>query len=80
MDAVTNVPVPVNEPVKGYAPGSPERAALEARIKELGGENAELTMVIGGERRLGGGDPIEVVEPHRRAHVLGTMGNATAAD
>ncbi|WP_026415727.1 L-glutamate gamma-semialdehyde dehydrogenase [Actinomadura oligospora] len=80
MDAVTNVPVPVNEPVKGHAPGSPERAALEARIKELGGEHAELTMTIGGERRLGGGEPIPVVEPHRRAHVLGTMGNATPAD
>ncbi|MFC5180052.1 L-glutamate gamma-semialdehyde dehydrogenase [Actinomadura harenae] len=80
MDAVTNVPVPANEPVKGHAPGSPERAALEARIKEIGGENAELTMTIGGERRLGGGEPIAVVEPHRRAHVLGTMGNATPAD
>ncbi|MCP2335268.1 L-glutamate gamma-semialdehyde dehydrogenase [Actinomadura rupiterrae] len=80
MDAVTNVPDPVNEPVKGHAPGSPERAALEARIKELAGEPVELTMTIGGERRLGGGDPIEVVEPHRRAHVLGTMGNATPLD
>ncbi|MFC4910423.1 L-glutamate gamma-semialdehyde dehydrogenase [Actinomadura gamaensis] len=80
MDAVTNVPVPVNEPVKGHAPGSPERAALEARIKELRGTPVELTMTIGGERRLGGGDPIELVEPHRRAHVLGTMGNATALD
>ncbi len=35
MDAVTNVPVPGNEPIKGYAPGSPERAALEQKIKEL---------------------------------------------
>jgi 1-pyrroline-5-carboxylate dehydrogenase len=80
MDAVTNVPVPVNEPVKGYAPGSPERAALEARIKELAGERTELTMTIGAERRLGGGTPIDVVEPHNHGHVLGTMGNATAAD
>ncbi|RFU40720.1 L-glutamate gamma-semialdehyde dehydrogenase [Actinomadura logoneensis] len=80
MDAVTNVPVPVNEPVKEYAPGSPERAALEARIKELGGMDAELAMVVGEERRLGGGEPIEVVEPHHRARVLGTMGNATPAD
>ncbi|MFI0353823.1 L-glutamate gamma-semialdehyde dehydrogenase [Actinomadura sp. 9N407] len=80
MDAVTNVPVPVNEPVKGYAPGSPERAALEARIKELAGERTELTMTIGAERRLGGGTPIDVVEPHNHGHVLGTMGNATAVD
>ncbi|MEW2357824.1 L-glutamate gamma-semialdehyde dehydrogenase [Spirillospora sp. NPDC029432] len=80
MDAVTNVPVPANEPVKAYAPGSPERAALEARIKELAGERTEFTMTIGGERRLGGGTPIEVVEPHNHGRVLGTMGNATVAD
>jgi 1-pyrroline-5-carboxylate dehydrogenase len=37
MDAVTNVPVPANEPIRSYAPGSQERAALESRIKELTG-------------------------------------------
>ncbi|GAA1779455.1 L-glutamate gamma-semialdehyde dehydrogenase [Actinomadura chokoriensis] len=80
MDAATTVPVPVNEPVKGYAPGSPERAALEARIKELGGTQTELAMTIAGERRMGAGTPIDVVEPHNRAHVLGRMGDATEAD
>ncbi|REE98487.1 L-glutamate gamma-semialdehyde dehydrogenase [Thermomonospora umbrina] len=80
MDAVTNVPVPSNEPVRSYAPGSAERVALEDRIKELGAERVELTMTIGGERRLGGGDPVDVVEPHRHAHVLGTLGNATDDD
>ncbi|WP_433464405.1 L-glutamate gamma-semialdehyde dehydrogenase [Spirillospora sp. CA-128828] len=80
MDAVTNVPVPVNEPVKGYAPGSGERAALEARIKELGGAQTELTMTIGGERRMGAGTPIDVVEPHNHRHVLGRMGDAVEAD
>jgi 1-pyrroline-5-carboxylate dehydrogenase len=80
MDAVTNVPVPVNEPVKTYAPGSGERAALEAKIKEIGGEQLDLTMTIGGESRLGGGDPIDVVEPHNRRHVLGRLGNATDDD
>ncbi|GAA2623155.1 L-glutamate gamma-semialdehyde dehydrogenase [Actinomadura fulvescens] len=80
MDAVTNVPVPVNEPVKGYAPGSGERAALEAKIKELGGEQIDLTMTIGGERRLGGGAPVDVVEPHNHRHVLGQLRNATDDD
>jgi 1-pyrroline-5-carboxylate dehydrogenase len=80
MDAVVTVPVPANEPVKTYAPGSPERAALEARIKELGGGQTELTMTIGGERRMGGGEPIEVVQPHDRMRVLGRMGNATGED
>ncbi|MGK5554595.1 L-glutamate gamma-semialdehyde dehydrogenase [Actinomadura kijaniata] len=80
MDAVTNVPVPVNEPVKGYAPGTPERASLEAKIKELGGERIDLTQTIDGEQRLGGGDPIEVVEPHNHGHVLGTLRNSTDDD
>ncbi|MFA1539783.1 L-glutamate gamma-semialdehyde dehydrogenase [Actinomadura monticuli] len=80
MDAVTNVPVPANEPVKGYAPGSAERAALEARIKELGGTQTELTMTIAGEQRMGAGTPIDVVEPHDHAHVLGRMGDATEPD
>lgn len=80
MDAVTTVPVPVNEPVKGYAPGSPERAALEARIKELGGTETELTMTIGGDRRMGAGEPIAVVEPHDHGHVLGRMGDASEVD
>jgi len=38
MDAVSAVPTPVNEPVKPYAPGAPERVALEDRIKELARE------------------------------------------
>ncbi|WP_067453599.1 L-glutamate gamma-semialdehyde dehydrogenase [Actinomadura macra] len=80
MDAVTTVPVPVNEPVKGYAPGSAERAALEARIKELAGAQTELTMTIGGEHRMGAGTPIDVVEPHNHGHILGRIGNATDAD
>ncbi|MGC4951681.1 L-glutamate gamma-semialdehyde dehydrogenase [Actinomadura citrea] len=80
MDAVTAVPVPVNEPARTYAPGSAERAALEARIKELGGAQAELTMAIGGERRMGAGTPVDVVEPHDHGHVLGRMGEATEAD
>ncbi|NKZ06269.1 L-glutamate gamma-semialdehyde dehydrogenase [Actinomadura latina] len=80
MDAVANVPVPVNEPVKGYAPGSAERAALEARIKELGGTQTELAMTIAGERRMGAGTPVDVVEPHDHGHVLGRMGDATEAD
>src|SRR5687767_1170445 len=80
MDAVTTVLVPANEPVKAHAPGSPERAALEARIKELADGPAELTMTIGGERRLGGGPLTDVVQPHDHRRVLGRMGEATGAD
>jgi 1-pyrroline-5-carboxylate dehydrogenase len=80
MDAVTRVPLPYNEPVRQYPPGSPDRAALAARIKELAGERADLTMTIGGRRVMGSGERIPVVQPHNFRHVLGEFGNATEAD
>ncbi|WP_141577911.1 L-glutamate gamma-semialdehyde dehydrogenase [Actinomadura sp. WMMA1423] len=81
MDAVTNVPTPANEPVRGYAPGSPERVRLEARLAELTAEAPiDLPMTIGGERRLGAGAKVAVVQPHRHASVLGTFGTATEED
>jgi len=80
MDAVTNVPAPVNEPVRSYAPGSHDRAVLEAKVKELAGEHAELTMTVGGRPRMGGGERIDVVEPHNHRRVLGHLGNATDED
>jgi 1-pyrroline-5-carboxylate dehydrogenase len=80
MDAVTSVPTPVNEPVRQYAPGTPERSRLEARLKELAADQVELTQTIDGTQALGGGEPIDTVMPHRHAHVLGTMRNATNAD
>jgi 1-pyrroline-5-carboxylate dehydrogenase len=80
LDAVTSVPQPVNEPVRTYAPGSPERAALEAKIKEMAGERAELTITIGGAQRMGGGERASVVQPHNHAHVLGEMAETTEAD
>jgi 1-pyrroline-5-carboxylate dehydrogenase len=80
FDAVTQVPPPVNEPAHDFAPGTAERAALEEELKQLAAERAELTMTIGGEQRAGGGEPIDVIQPHRRDAVLGTMHNATPQD
>jgi 1-pyrroline-5-carboxylate dehydrogenase len=80
MDAVTNVPPPTNEPVLTYAPGSPERAALQQRLTELATEPLELTMTLGDKQRMGGGERFDVVQPHRHAAVLGTAANATHAD
>ena len=80
MDAVSRVPEPVNEPVRGYAPGSPERARLEAELAELQSTPIELPMTIGGVRRMGAGERVDVVQPHRRAAVLGTFGTATQDD
>ncbi|WP_406211007.1 L-glutamate gamma-semialdehyde dehydrogenase [Kitasatospora sp. NBC_01560] len=80
MDAVTQVPTPGNEPVHGYAPGSPERARLVRRLDELAAEPVPLPMVIGGEQRFGGGERIDVVQPHHHAARLGVLGNATRED
>ena len=80
FDAITDVPAPVNEPVHNFAPGSPERSALENRFKQQAAERVELSMTIGGEQRHGPGEPIDVVQPHRKHAVLGTLTNATPDD
>ncbi|MEU2792882.1 L-glutamate gamma-semialdehyde dehydrogenase [Streptomyces sp. NPDC007100] len=80
MDAVTHVPAPYNEPVHGYAPGSPERARLEAKLKELAENPIELPMTINGEKRMGGGERFDVVQPHNHKAVIGTYANATRQD
>jgi 1-pyrroline-5-carboxylate dehydrogenase len=80
MDAVSRTPVPVNEPVRQYQPDSHERAALAAKIKELAGQQAELTMTIAGRQQLGAGEKIAVVQPHNKTHVLGHLGNAEDMD
>jgi 1-pyrroline-5-carboxylate dehydrogenase len=80
FDAITDVPAPVNEPVHNFASGSPERSALENLLKQQAAERVELSMTIGGEQRLGGAEPIDVVQPHRKHAVLGTLTNATPDD
>jgi len=80
MDAVSSVPTPVNEPVSAYKPGSAERESLQRRIAELEGERHELTMTIGGEQRMAGGESLDVVQPHDHQHVLGVSAQATAKD
>jgi 1-pyrroline-5-carboxylate dehydrogenase len=48
MNGVFRVPEPVNEPVKSFAPGSPERASLKAKVKELKASEIEIPLIIGG--------------------------------
>ena len=80
MDAITFPPAPVNEPVRSYAPGSPERSSLAVALDELSSNPAELTMTIGGAQRMAGGDTIAVVAPHQHKLVLGESAQATSAD
>ena len=62
-------PPAVNEPVKTYEPGSPERAELGRRLAELAGERPSIPLVIGGER-VETKDAFEAVMPHDHDHVL----------
>jgi len=80
MDATSAVPIPVNEPVRTYAPGSSERASLEAKLKELGSTGPiELGLTIGGEHFAGEGEPIAIVQPHRHSAVIGHTWESTPA-
>ena len=76
MDAVTHVPMPQNEPVHDYAPGSPERARLATAIADLTSSPIDLPHVIGGRHVMGSGERVDVVQPHHHAAVLGTLTNA----
>jgi len=67
--AIALPPEPRNEPVKDYAPGSPERAELQQRLRELERERIEIPLVIGG-KDVTTKDTFEAVEPHRKSHVL----------
>ncbi|MDT4892956.1 MAG: 1-pyrroline-5-carboxylate dehydrogenase [Pseudonocardiales bacterium] len=80
MDAITTPPVPVNEPVRSYAPGSSERETLAAKLRELSAAPIELTMTIDGQQRMAAGQRIEVVAPHRHEQLLGATAQATVPD
>jgi 1-pyrroline-5-carboxylate dehydrogenase len=69
MNGTFRVPQPVNEPIKSYAPGSPEKRSLKAKIAELKASEIEIPLIIGGEEvrtgRMG-----TCIVPHDHGHVL----------
>ena len=67
--AIALPPEPRNEPVKDYAPGSPERAELQQRLHELERDRIEIPLVIGG-KDVKTDETFEAVMPHRKSHVL----------
>ncbi len=70
MSGHIHIPVPENEPVFDYAPGSPERAELKAELDRLSKTQAEIPLIIGGEE-IHTGDLHDIVMPHDHGHVLG---------
>src|SRR3954470_17028884 len=70
------VPAPVNEPIRSYAPGSPERASLKAKLKQMAGEKIDMPLIIGG-KEVKTGDCGRAVMPHDHSHVLGEYHKAT---
>ena len=64
------VPLPKNEPVLSYAPGSAERKALKAALAEMRSQEMDVPMYIGGEE-VRTGNKKKLSPPHDHQHVLG---------
>src|SRR5688572_16294788 len=65
----SRIPPPVNEPVRSYAPGTPERASIKATLGAMAAERIQIPLVIGGED-IHSGDAAAAVMPHDHRHVL----------
>src|SRR5512133_2463964 len=79
VNGIRRVPPPVNEPVKSYAPGSPEKAELKARLAAMSRECADIPAVIGG-REVRTGDLVDVRSPHNHQQVIGRFHRARKED
>ena len=79
MNASPKIPTPVNEPVLGYAPGSPERVELKRTLKDMSSRQLEIPLVIGG-KEVRTGRTVDVVMPHCHRHVLARAHQAGPAE
>ena len=73
------IPKPVNEPILNFSPGSPERASLQAKLKELSSKEIEIPLLIGGAE-VRTGDTGTCVMPHNHGHVLARFHQAGPAE
>jgi len=78
-NGIARVPKAVNEPIKDYAPGSPERANLKKMIEKLKAQTIEIPLIIGG-KEVRTGNLVECTIPHNHQHVLGTYHKAGIAE
>jgi 1-pyrroline-5-carboxylate dehydrogenase len=77
FNGIFRIPLPANEPCLQYTPGSPERAELSAKLKEMLGRQVEVPMVIGGEE-VCSGKLADIRYPHDHHHVPGKYHQADA--
>jgi len=75
INAVVQSPMPANEPVLSYAPGSPERASLQRTLQTMKQESIEIPAFIGGEA-VHTGRTSDVVLPHNHGHTLAQLHQA----
>ncbi|WP_420453894.1 L-glutamate gamma-semialdehyde dehydrogenase [Rubrivirga sp.] len=78
-NAIASPPPAVNEPVRDYAPGSPERASLRATLMEMREKEVEVLPVVNGER-VETGRTETIRPPHERSRTLGTFHKARTED
>lgn len=67
---IFNVPTPVNEPVKEYRPGSPERTLLKQVLQDFRNQETDIPMYIGGQE-IRTDRKLRVAPPHDHKHTLG---------
>src|SRR5256885_14122299 len=79
MNATPKIPVPTNEPVLSYAPGTPERLELKRTLKDLSSRQIEIPLVIGG-KEVRTGKTSDAVMPHCHHHVLAKVHQAGPAE
>ncbi len=78
-NAYFKVPTPVNEPIKSYGSGSPEKQSLKAKLKEMKSQEIEIPLIIGGkEVRTGNTGALKV--PHDHSVNLGVYHKAGAKE
>jgi len=76
---VRQLPPTLNEPIRSYAPGTPERASLQARLAQMEQERPDIPVVIGG-REIRTGTVANATSPHKHQHVTATWHQATPDD
>jgi 1-pyrroline-5-carboxylate dehydrogenase len=79
MNGSFRVPQPVNDPVRTYAPGNPERASIKKRLAAMSAEKIDIPLLIGG-KEVRTGETATQVMPHRHGHVLATWHKAGAKE